>query len=314
MNRKRLDEGAVVISLDVELAWGYHGRDGGSHVSRDGEHERAIIAKLLDLFDRLGAPVTWAVTGHLFLEECDGVHADVVHPTHQDTDVDWYADDPGTSREEAPDRYGPDIVEAILDADVRHEIGTHTFSHIRCDHDSISPAVLRSELRKCREVATAMGCDLSSLIFPANQVNYLDAVAEEGIEVYRGKVPRVSIGSRFIDWRTRRFLYFLLGRTPPLIEPEETVPGLWNLPASQYLAYPHPTSPVHRFVNRYPLYSCVRQAKQAIAAAKREKKIYHLWGHPHEFTDRRIRDLERILQEADRRSVPVRTMRDVVSD
>lgn len=314
MERKQLEEGIVVISLDVELGWGYYGQDGGNHVSQDGSRERQIITRLLDLFDRMEAPVTWAVTGHLFLEECDGIHLDVQQPAIGDSDDGWFEGDPGTTLEEAPLWYGPDIVQAIEDADVDHEIGTHTFSHIKCNRPGTSAEVLRSELRKCKEVARTVDCELSSLVFPANQVNHLETVANEGIEVYRGRTPRVEIGSRWVDWRTTRFLYFLFGRTPPLVEPVETVPGLWNLPASQYLAYPHPTSPLHRVANRFPLHSCVRQAKQAIAAAKREKKIFHAWAHPHEFTDWRIRDLEMILEEANRQSVPVRTMHEVVAD
>lgn len=300
--------GAVVVSLDTELAWGYHPSTVSSHISADGSRERANIQMLLNTFEALEAPATWAIVGHLFLETCDGMHANMERPM-LDSDKDWYESDPGTSMKEDPLRYGADIVDAIIQSPVEHEIGTHTFSHIPCE--ACGPEVLRSELRECRGLARDVGHELTSIVYPRNRVGHREVLLEEGITIYRGVGEEHGIELPGLG-NVSRYLRFLSRQEPTLVSPTEEVDGLWNLPGSQYLAYPSPHTPLKHVSKLFGSHPRVTIAKRGIANAKRTGKILHLWAHPHDFTMQGIRDLGVILEFAKEQSVPILTMKDAV--
>lgn len=304
-----LDRGALVISLDTELGWGFHGFENPPHLSSDGAQERANVSALLDLFEEYDTPVTWALVGHLFLDSCDGEHAELPAPTYADVDDNWYATDPGSTTAAAPLRYAPDIVAAIADAAVDHEFATHTFSHVLCGRDGCSRAVVREELRRCRELTETIDEDLSTLVFPRNEVEYLDTVADAGIEVFRGQSAEDArrLAPRF--GRHRAYLRYIFRRPAAVVEPTQTDSGLWNLPGSQYL--PYNTFP--RVHERFPTHPRVVRARKSLRNAKREGKVFHLWSHPHNFDDRMLRDLEAILAFADELNIPTYTMHDAVA-
>lgn len=304
----QMSDGAVVISLDTELEWGFHSLDVDHHLSRDGSRERANTDRLLRLFDEYRTPVTWAIVGHLFLDRCGGSHPDICQPTYPWLRGDWWEDDPGGSKDTAALRYGPDIVQSILDADVDHEIGTHTFSHVLCDYPGCSPKVLRDELQVCQELAEEHGIELFSLVYPQNRVDYLDVLADSGIRVFRSRSPddrmvqKSGLGQYFLYAKT------LLKRPAPTVEPIKVRDHLWSLPASQHLHYKPP-----RFerLNR----SLSLRASRGIRAIRRVSEnggVYHLWTHPHDFDETMFRDLRAILEATERHSVPVLTMRDLI--
>lgn len=303
-----LDDGALVVSLDTELAWGFHGFDRPPHMSTDGVRERAGISALIDLFDQYDAPVTWALVGHLFLESCDGEHADMPTPIYPDIDGDWYVSDPGAEMEAEPLRYAPDVVDAIVDANVNHELATHTFSHVLCGRDGCSKEVVREELRRCRELIESVDDRLSTLVFPRNEVGHLETVADAGITVFRGQSREDALRQAPRFGRHRAYLRYLLRRPATVVDPRRTDAGLWNLPGSQYL--PYDTFP--DFHDRFPTHPRVVRARNSLQRAKNEQSIFHLWAHPHNFDDRMLRDLEKILASADELDVPTYTMRDAV--
>jgi peptidoglycan/xylan/chitin deacetylase (PgdA/CDA1 family) len=303
-----LKQGAVVISLDTELEWGFHGFDIDHHLSTDGTRERENIRRLLRLFDRNNAPITWAIVGHLFLETCDSQHADLIRPAYPEMSGDWYADDPGTDVTDSPLRYGRDIINAVLDASVEHEIGTHTFSHILCGRKGCTEEVVRAELDVCTTLAEEADCDITSLVFPRNEIDHLETVAESGISVYRGQSAEALLKEHSFAGPYRKRARFILQRQPSVVTPTEVLPGLWNLPTSQSLHQnPHP-----EWNELFTTHPRVKRAEKAIQRAKRSNKIFHLWTHPHNFDDTMFRDLTQILEYAHQLGVPVLTMRDAV--
>jgi peptidoglycan/xylan/chitin deacetylase (PgdA/CDA1 family) len=304
-----LTNGAVVISLDTELEWGFHGFDLDHHLSADGVRERKNIHRLLELFDREHAPITWAVVGHLFLDHCDGNHSALSRPSYSQTTEDWYRDDPGVNLKDAPLRYGQDIMDAIDTAKVGHEIATHTFSHVLCDRDGCSSEVLRDELRRCAELAQEKGYELTSIVFPRNGIDHLSTVADAGISIYRGRSSENVMRRTAVAGRYRKFVRFLAHCPPPVVAPVEVRDGLWNLPASQYLPY----GPFSTLTTALSVSPHVGRAKRAIQRAKRQGKIFHLWAHPHNFDTGLIQDLKRILVFAREKDVPILTMRDAVA-
>lgn len=286
--------GSVILSIDAELAWGFHDLDEPPadrvHTARWGWR------RLLELLDTHEIPATWGIVGHLLLERCDGRHAG--HPAARD---DWFARDPGGTAADHDHWFGFDLVEATQDAQVDHELGCHSFSHVLFDPDATDPAAAEAELAACQTAARDRGLSFDSFVFPRNVVGHTGLLAEYEFSCYRGVRPSQWYdGSRL--YPMGKFASYTAGKTaPPLVTPEIDEFGLVNIPASLCLFSFEglARSVVEPFVGDPVL----RKAKLGIDAAAESDGICHLWLHPNDLTSsRNVRRLQRILAfVADRR-------------
>jgi peptidoglycan/xylan/chitin deacetylase (PgdA/CDA1 family) len=298
---------SVVVSLDAELVWGFHD-------FQDIPLDRATKARdswleLLDLFDALDLPATWAVVGHLLLEECSGDHVD--HPAGEE----WFANDPGGRDGPDSEWFGRDLVDAIVDGDPAHDIGCHTFSHVDFREQNTTREVAEAELQRCLELADDYGLELESFVFPRNHVGHRDLLAETDFTCYRGLSP-----DRWYDEtpvrRTGKFATYALGATaPPIVVPEVDEYGLVNVPASMYLfGFEGPPSDALSAIGTDPV---VRQVELGLERLlEREDGLLHLWLHPNNIMTRsdsdRMREVaRRITDYRDDHDVAVETMADV---
>jgi len=168
--------GTATISVEIELGWGFHDRVNPyetPELSNDGRKEREALEWLLQLCDEARVPVSFDIVGHLLLESCDGTH-DGPHENG------WFERDPGTDEERDPLYYFPGVVDVINDAEVEHEICTHTFSHILCDQ--VSDEVLAWELQRSRELHDE---NFISLVPPRHRKPTMAALRENDINVVR---------------------------------------------------------------------------------------------------------------------------------
>lgn len=298
---------AVVLSLDAELAWGYHDL---SEVKENVETARTSWSRLLALFDEFNIPATWAVVGHLFLESCDGTHANHPTPTH-----DWFDRDPGGSASENPFWFDDGLIDAIIDADARHELGCHTFSHVELGDEATDREVAVAETRRSLETADDAGYSLESFVFPRNKIGHRDVLAAYGLTSYRGERPELWYdGSRFQS--LGKLIDLLVSRTsPPLVTPEVDEYGLVNIPASMFLfGYEGRARTVTERLWGDPL---IRSAKRGIdRAADADEGVFHLWMHPNNFTEERDFDrlrtiLEHLATRRDEARLQVRTMGEI---
>lgn len=278
-----MDSGAFTLSLDTELIWGV------VHWTRK-EHERSVsrarevIGALLSLMDQYDIPATWAIVGHLFLDSCRAEngkkHPDMPRPGYSWLGEDWYEVDPCTDIESDPHFYGRDIVEGILAAGTRHEIGCHSFSHPIFGEMGCTKEVAEAELKKCRALARDFGVELKTMVFPQNSVAYLDVLKDNGFSCYRGMDPLWYNGYPKTMQKVIHPLDVALATNPPVVEPEEVLPGLWNIPGSMlYLS-------CDGIRNAIPVSSRVAKAKKGIDRAIRQKRIFHLWFHPFNLASR----------------------------
>ena len=299
--------GSVVLSLDAELAWGFHDFD-------ELPEERCSAAReswlrLLELFDEFDVPATWAVVGHLMLDECDGEHGD--HPTPDG----WFDRDPGT-REGRDERwYGSKLVGAIEDADVEHEVGSHTFSHV--DFGTTTREIASAEMRKSVEIGDDRGLSMDSMVFPRNYVGHRDVLAAYGVKSYRGNQPRrwydrgrLGSATKFLGWPTGAV-------SPTLVAPEVDEYGLVNVPASLYLFCFEGTG--RSVVERVTGDPIVKMAKRGIDRAATEDGVFHMWLHPNNLTEERDFDrmraiLEHLAEVRDRTPLEVETMGEIAAD
>ncbi len=177
----------VVWSLDFELRWGMHDRLGLDRDAyrRNLEGAREAVPQLLDLFVRRGVRATWATVGAL---ACDGWdeyfrrapppprYADArlaVSPRYAELDPDGAL------------HFAPDLVGLIARTEGQ-DLGTHTFSHIFLGE----LGVMRKDAEADHAAAAALFRDRfaatpTSLVFPRNQVAFLDFYRSHGITAWR---------------------------------------------------------------------------------------------------------------------------------
>lgn len=298
------EKGVFTVSHDLELAWGTLDERKVEGYKEHFEKTREVVGQLLNLYERYSVSATWAVVGHLLLNQCEKqgglTHPEVVRPDYDWFEGDWFNRDPCTSIEEDPFWYGEDIVNDILSCEQHQELGCHSFSHIIYGDDGCSKEVAESDLSKCMELAQKLGIELRSFVFPRNSIGHLDILSKYGFTCFRGKtnrwyeknerVPKVVI-------KLFRLLEEGLAFPPSPAEPRKRN-DLLEVPASmQYRSIDH----VWRFL---PASFRVKRAKRGIERAVKQKKVFHLWLHPFNLgkgTGKLLNGLEKIIAFADRR-------------
>ncbi|MES1254186.1 MAG: polysaccharide deacetylase family protein [Acidobacteriota bacterium] len=302
MSASSPDRGALVVSLDLELLWGYHDVGINDVLRGQCDGARVAIRRLLDLFTEYRVPATWAIVGHLYLDRAERDSQGKAHPHHPRPVYPWVPGDwfdrlPAGDAASCPDWYGRDLVEMIQQAGHPQEIGCHTFSHVIFGDPGCTPEVARAELQQCVTLAHALGIDLKTMVFPRNKVGHLGLVREAGIEVYRGRdvAPFGWLPTSLRDQGT--VLSRVLSVPPPPVLPSRTPEGLVNLPGSMfYMA----ATEWQRFV---PMAFRTLVAKRGLRDAARQKAIFHLRLHPEALVfgaDRLFAGLADIFDEAER--------------
>ena len=261
--------GSVVISVDAELGWGFHDVDVPTERV---EAARVGWKRLAGLCSEYEIPATWAVVGHLLLEDCDGRHAD--HPRGPEwfrCEREQWADRPGL-------RYGPHLVADVASDPVGHEIGCHTFSHVLLGAAETTAETARAELEGCLSATSETEYSLRSFVLPRNSVGHRDVLAEYGFDCYRGAAPEAPTPLRKLREAT------VGDPSPRLVEPSVDEHGLVDVPASLYL-FSFEGRP-RRLLTTVFEDPVVQYARRGIDAATREDGVFHMWLHPNNLIGR----------------------------
>jgi len=267
--------GVVTLSIELELGWGMHDKPEYGHLSENRVKESDILNRLLDLGDSKELPITFAIVGHLFHDSCQGHHPS----PHPDS---WWAEDPGTDRSLNPYYYSPDLVEEIRERVVKHEIGTHTYSHLLAEE--ASGEQLTYELSKVENIYSDFGIPSpSSIVMPRHQVPDYSILSDFGIDTIRCPMEvdsssRSDPFSKFWSMITREHPVSNLQRSDGILETTVTpYPSLTSgmLPSGQ--SKPHPAFSLiprrtrRNFHKQYLI--------DAIDRAADEGAHVHLWTH-----------------------------------
>lgn len=271
----------VLFSMDCELAWGSAGLSPPVErlelLRADPSAVRDAYQTLIDLYEEYGVPATWAFVGHLFYEECDTDS----HPLNDLTG----AADPHTTRSADPLYYGPDLIDAVLESDIDHDIGGHSLTHP--EFTRVDRSTAKQELEAMIDAAGSHGIEISSFVFPYNSVNYTDLLSEFDITAYRTG----TVGTNYIF---RRGLKPFLVRDEqfwsiPPVRPEPTSEGPLRIKASRLLhevrwCYLHP-----------------RRLKRTLRTME-DGEVAHFAFHPHDLLGYYRLDwvLERVLRVVNR--------------
>jgi len=194
----------VTLSVEIELGWGHHDKPGEYQaLSEDRRAETEALRRLLAVCDDHEIPITFGVVGHLLHHSCDGVH-EGPHPDG------WFAADPGTDVETDPHFYAPDLVEMIREAEVDHEVATHTYSHVLCDE--IGTDVVDWELERVRSVHASNGLESPvSFVPPGHRTPPFRTLIDHDLVITRSPFSQdgPSVGTPFST-----FLWILARRHP----------------------------------------------------------------------------------------------------
>jgi hypothetical protein len=291
--------GALVVSIDLERFWGVCGfqepASYGAHVLG----ERDAILGTLALFRKYRIRATWATLGLLFCRDEEELLASLPHdrPHYAQAGISTYdylalVRDP----QYRPLFFLADELDRILDTPGQ-EVGCHTFSHFYCRQAGATREAFHADLLAFRAVAARRGVVPVSFVFPQNQVQteWLDILSETGFRSYRGNEASWMFQGDQAAARLARGLDSLLpfgashsyGMPGPGPHPTPL-----NVPSSRFL----------RPVTGYPLVDELRiqRIKAGIRHAARQREVFHLWWHPHNFGLRvpeSLLGLELILQE-----------------
>ena len=276
--------GSVVISIDAELGWGFH--DLESPPTARLESGRRGWQVLLDQLEEFDVPTTWAVVGHLMLPSCDGEHAD--HPAPEG----WFERERGEWADREELRFCPDLVRAVLESPVDHELACHSFSHVLFGDTDTTRELARAELERSLEIADDWGLSLESFVYPRNDVAHRDVLAETGFTAYRSRSPTAG-GVREVFETT-------VNGESRLVEPTVDEYGLVDVPASTFLfGFEGPARTAVEAVWEDPM---VAVARRGIDEAATGDGIFHLWVHPNNFvTERDDERLRAVLSHLETR-------------
>jgi len=284
--RLELKKGVFTVSIDFELIWGTLDLFGPEGFRSACERERmVVIDRLLDLFVEFDVPATWCVLGHLMLDRCspeEGLkHPEIVRPSHSWFQGDWFENDPCGNEASAPMFFGRSLVEKIRACSVPQEIGCHSFSHVIFGDPGCSRETAETEIGACIKAGRDLGIEMRSFAFPRNAVGHLDVLKKNGFASYRGPEPHWYEG-KGLPTTVRRLAHLwdvLMATEPPVVLPQRTDSGVWNIPGSMIY---FPMHGVRKFI---PGSRRVKRALKGLNAAAERKQIFHLWFHPTNFAD-----------------------------
>lgn len=279
--------GALVLSLDFELHWGvrdHHAPDGPYRVPLLGA--RTAVERTLDVLAAYDVAATWATVGFLFARNRAALEAasPTERPAYADARLDPYPEPVGADEADDPLHYAPSLIERIR-VTPRQELATHTFSHFYCGEPGATPEAFRADLQAAQQIAGG-GAPLRSIVFPRNQSEaaFVAVLPEVGIDVYRGNPPGTLWEA---DGAASRHPLRRVGRLVDTYLPvggDDTVGwdsvleagGMANVRASRFL---RPYSP-----RLAPLETLrLRRITASLSRAARQRRLYHLWWHPHNF-------------------------------
>ena len=280
-----MDNGNLVISLDFELLWGVFDKVDHKDKITYFNNTKKVIPEILDLFSQNGIACTWATVGMLFNKNWKDWSKSFpeVLPAYHKSELSAYNFGKSiASHENEAMCFAPELIRKIIGTP-KQEIATHTYSHYYCSEEGQSAIAFREDLKMAILKAEEIGVELKSLVFPRNQLNeeYLKICHELGITSVRSnpdcwywEATQESTLSKKL-FRTGDAYFGRNNKSYGLtkIKKEEGKP--FEQPASRLL---RPVSK-RSFLNDLKL----KRIKSEMVTAAKQKEIYHLWWHPHNF-------------------------------
>jgi hypothetical protein len=277
------ERGVVIVSIDTEQMWGY--RDLLSEAQFESRFPDAPAAhvRLLARLCEAGVSATWFVVGGLALRD-DAL--------------------PSLWRCRS-------FLERLRDACPAQEIGLHGgLTHLIWTGAGSTLETARRELTDGILALTSLCGTPSSFSFPRNQEAYYHLLPEFGLRCFRGRPQALAwrLGPK-LPGAILRASEELLRRVPPPVWPAQTIPALWNIPASMFF---YPITPARSRI--IGLRSRIERFRRGMEAAARCRAVFHFCLHPENLVESRSgfsvleEILEKLVHARDRGDIEVMTM------
>ena len=303
--------GALVISLDFELHWGI--RD---HVTRDDAlfgrlpEARKAVRDMLDVFTARQIRATWATVGFLFASTRDELDACLPdeRPAYRRGELDPYVEAIGVDEERDPEHLAGSLVELISCGDGQ-EVGSHTFSHYYCLEAGQNEATFRADLAAAQAIALRPRpeADQSGAAPQPVEPRLREGGPGPGVPLH----PRPPTGHGAIELTGRaerspsrgqvgRHVHRSLASSDDGVERRPACVGPLRRAGQRVLASVRARPQAARIPAR------VARLRSGLRHAAQHGRIFHLWWHPHNFSQHQPENfavLEQVLDEFDRLAV-----------
>ncbi|MFD2518549.1 polysaccharide deacetylase family protein [Salinimicrobium flavum] len=289
-----IKNGALVISLDFELLWGVFDKVEWREKREYFRNTRKLIPEILQLFEKYEVSCTWATVGMLFNENWDEWNQNFPEmlPEYENKNLSAYSYGKLIQSKETEELcFAPNLIRRIIETPGQ-EVGSHTYSHYYCLEPGQSLESFKADLLKSQELAKKFAIRLKSLVFPRNQYNkdYLQVCKETGLQNVRTNpdvwywrnTQKDSLQQKI--FRTGDAYFGLKNKSYKNIP--ELIPKLHGQKASRLLR-PHSG---RNFLDK----KRVQRIQSEINQAAKNKEIYHLWWHPHNFGGNPEKNLEEL--------------------
>jgi hypothetical protein len=271
---KETTQPTVVISLDLELAWGMFDLSFDKDLLRMARWTHDVgVPSLLNLLTRNGLPATWAVVGAM-MRPClpDVSRLPEVHYRH--LTKPWFSYAPKEGNEAThPEWFGERLVRMIRDAKPEQEIAFHSFSHVPFGSPGMTRERAIAEYLHCVETARELGIATASFVFPRNSVAYLRELRDAGFTCFRDvDQPRIQFASETLTSLAMIWADFV-GLAPRMVEPS-LKEGMVSIPGSLLLRY---AAGWRKYILDA---SRLRRLKKGLERVRRTGGVFHVWFHP----------------------------------
>jgi peptidoglycan/xylan/chitin deacetylase (PgdA/CDA1 family) len=285
---KEFASGKFVISLDYELMWGVRDKRTVESYGQNILGVQKVIPALLNLFKTYNIKATFSTVGFLFYDNKKDLLQNIpaIKPAYTNQNLSPYPVLETIGENEQLDKYhyGLSLLNMIK-ADGNHEIGTHTFCHYYCVEDGQTVDAFREDLKAAFKAASDKKIIIKSLVFPRNQYNpdYLRVCHEAGLTSFRGNPsswlyePKKKNDESLIR-RSLRLADAYINISGQHCYDATTIAASvpYNVAGTRFL---RPFSKKLKILDGLRL----RRIKKGMFYAAKNKKLYHLWWHPHNF-------------------------------
>ena len=284
-----MKKGKFIISLDLELMWGVHDIETIDSYGDAIIGTRKALDKMLISFDKYKIRATFATVGFLFHKTKKQLleNLPTKKPTYKNEKLSPYKgleNYLGKDEDIDPYHFGESLIRLIKKYN-SHELATHTYCHYYCLEDGQTIMQFEEDLKLSIAVAKREDVILKSIVFPRNQYNEqnIKVCKNYGISSYRGTeksyIYQSSKGSKqSLFKRGLRLADAYINITghncynTDIIK--QSVP--YNMPSSRFL---RPYSNKLHYIEWLKLL----RIKNSMTYAAKNKLVYHLWWHPHNF-------------------------------
>ena len=264
-----MDRPAIfIMSLDCEGKWGMADQLRPYHDALTDDALLRAYGKILQLLDRYDIAATFAfVMAFTLTKDKRGKFDDILKPRPASKDAwlepYWSALGRGEEGWHQPDAFD------LVRRSARHEIACHSFCH-RPLGPGTSHAEAIAELGAAQEVALLKGVQLSTFVFPRNEVGNLPALRQSGFIGYRERLarPAGAVG-RLISLGAE------INTQPGRQQSHAVSDGLVPIPAGYFFNW--------RFGPRalIPPAVTVARWRHLLRGRHSHGNVVHLWLHPH---------------------------------